>query len=170
MNILRNQILLILLLIFGNSLVVLSQIKQENRYPKQAYIEDSSKVYWAIYPNPFSPPTINEYTKGLFCGSSSFYCELSDSVLVAIKNEKDSIIYSQFVYTLHFPHFSYCTWVAGSQIDKSELPKSFYHFENKQKIKVALIVEGKEKCYREGTINDKRYYWIQNNKRNISLK
>ncbi|GMU97048.1 MAG: hypothetical protein AMXMBFR50_25630 [Ignavibacterium album] len=157
----RNLKLFISFLFIGYSSTILSQIKQEHRHPEQFYIEDSAKVYWTAYPNPFCPPTITEKTKGLFCGFDTFYCELSDSVLVAIKNEKDSIVYSEYIFSKRPPYFSYCVWVAGSEIDKNELPDSYYHFEEKQNIKIVLIVDGKEKCYRKGVISDKRYYWFK---------
>ncbi len=148
-----------------NSSLIFSQIREEYRHQNQFYIQDSANVYWTHIGNPFSPPTIiNEKMKGLFCGSNTFYCDLSDSVLVAIKNEKDSILYSQYVYTKNPPNFHFCTWIAGSQIDRNELPKSYYQFDDIQKIKIVLMIDGNDKCYQKWTIKDKRYYWIQNNR------
>ena len=155
--------LFITFLLIGHFPIILSQVKKDNRLREQVYIEDSSKVFWTDYPNPFSPPTITEKSKGLFCCLATFYCELSDSVLVAVKNENDSIFYSQYISTKLPPYFSYCIWIAGMEIDNNELPKPYFYFDEKQNIKITLIVDGREKCYREGVVNDKRYYWLSGN-------
>ena len=86
-----------------------SQLKNANRYPNQFYIEDSIHVCFTCYPNPFSPPTITDSTKGLFCGTNTFYCDISDTVLVIYQNIADSVVYCKKVISKSPPEFSYCT-------------------------------------------------------------
>lgn len=165
--------LLIISLILMCSSSSFSQIKEVNRYPNQIYIEDSANVFWTHYPNPFSPPTIIEpidydTVKTLNCYSpstllSTFYCDLSDTVLVAIQNESDSILYSAKVSSKSPPYFRYCVWVAGSLINHNELPNYYFQGSCKERLYIVLIVKGRKKCYKEIVISDNKYYWLNVN-------
>ncbi|MEJ2614418.1 MAG: hypothetical protein P8Z35_05645 [Ignavibacteriaceae bacterium] len=142
------------------SIFIFPQTNDKNRSPNQKYIDDSTNVFWTIYPNPFSPPLITDTSKGLFCGEYGFYCALSDTVFVAFQNQRDSIVYSKEVIS-RSPDFSFCLWIAGSQINHKELPKKYFQCDGKEKIKLFLIINGSKKCYREIYILNKRYYWIR---------
>ncbi len=158
--------LLIISSILMCSSSIFSQLKEGNRYPNQIYIEDSASVFWTIYSNPFSPPTIIEpidydTAKTLDCYSSStFYCELSDTVLVAFQNESDSIYYSKYIISKQPPYFTYCFWVAGSKINPNKLPEKYFHCSEGQKFKIVLIVNSRKKCFKEFRSSNK-YIWIR---------
>jgi hypothetical protein len=141
-------------------ITVFTQSKKEIRFPHQHYIEDSTDVFWTWYPNPFSPPTITDSTKRLFCGQYSFYCDISDTVLIAFQNEVDSIVYSVKIIAKVPQYFSFCTWIAGSLFTPKELPKFYFRGKGADMLKLVLIVDGRKKCYTKFSISDKRYYWI----------
>jgi len=153
--------LLIISLMLISSSSIYSQVKEINRYPNQIYIEDSTNIFWTQYPYPFSPPTIIEpidfdTVKTLNCYSpstflSTFYCDLSDTVLVAIQNESDSILYSAKVVSKSPPHFHYCVWVAGSLINHNELPIYYFQGSGKERLFISLIVKGRKKCFKRNS-------------------
>ena len=128
----------------------------------QKYIEDSAHVYWDDWPNPFSPPTVRDSTKGLMCGDLSFYCDLSDSVEVAVVTKHDSILYRTTVTSDKPPYFSLCYWMAGPKINPQSLPASYFKAPSKGNLKLVLIVGGRWKNIRGFHLNGSRgwYYWI----------
>jgi hypothetical protein len=135
----------------------------EHRIPGQTYIEDSAHVYWDSWPNPFSPPTITDTGKGLMCGTLTFYCDLSDSVEVAVVTERDSVVYSTTVFSPKPPYFDLCYWVAGPKIDRQSLPSSYFRAPSDITLRLVLVVGGRWKnsrvFFRGGGRRD-WYYWI----------
>ena len=159
---LRNLGLSLVIFIFS-SLSVSSQPKEKIRFPFQHYVEDSARVFWTWYPNPFSPSSNTNTTKILSCYEFTFYCDLSDTVLIAIQNESDSILYNWKVTSKTSPYFSPCFWIAGSQFDYNQLPENYYHSNGIDKVYIGLIVNGRKKCFKDlGIIND-IYYWLKVN-------
>jgi hypothetical protein len=142
---------ILLLLLCTLSLVERShaQVKPENRYPFQSYCEDSAHVFWTWYPNPFSPPTINDTSKGMICGGLTFYCDLSDTVTIALLNTNDSVVYEAPVRLSSPPHFSLCYWLAGPKVDIQGLPSHYFRSDSQQKYRLLLVVHGRRKCVTE---------------------
>jgi len=161
-----SLILAILLITQGHLLGQLErkaqkQLHDELRVGYQTYIEDSAHVYFTDYPSPIAPPTVRDDEMGYVCYlGKSFHCDLSNSVLVAFVNEKDSILYSALVKSKNPPSFTYCCWLAGPRIGKEILPKKYFRGDGRSKIKLFLIVRGRRKCSVEATFADGWYYWI----------
>ena len=149
-----------ILVFFIYCMAIFSQPNAINIYPYQHFIEDSTNVFWTFYPNPFSPPNITDTSKGLMCGQYTFYCSISDTVLLAFQNEKDSIVYTKELYSPS-SDFGICLWIAGPKINQNELPKEYFQSNEKEKIKLILIVNGHKKCYREMYTVNRKYYWIR---------
>lgn len=137
-----------------------------HRYRFQTYFNDSSHVFWTSYPNPFSPPTVRDTGKGLICGNLTFYCDLSDSVEVALVAEDDSIVYQTIVKSQTPPYFSLCYWVAGEKAQIRSMPSRYYKSGKDGRLKALLIVNGKKKSMHEIGIpvRNNRYYWIETHK------
>ncbi len=150
---------------FGNTAFM--QIPEKNRYPKQYYFEDSTRVFWTWYPNPFSPPTITDKSKGrLICGDLSFYCDLSDTIIVALVQNADSIVYSAPIISSIPSYFSLCYWMAGPNINLEELPDKFFQSNTNEALKLMLIVNDRKKCIRNGDFRLQKnwYWWINESK------
>jgi hypothetical protein len=125
-----------------------AQVKPENRYPSQIYFEDSLRVFWTWYPNPFSPSTSNQIYRSY--GQFTFYCDLSDTVIVAfVESKSDSIVYKTIVKTANGPHFALCYWTAKPEIDPSILPLHHFRSESDQELRLLLIVQDRSKARRE---------------------
>ena len=140
---------------------VRSQVTPENRYPKQVCFEDSSRVFWTWYPNPFCPPTVGDTGRGLICGGLTFYCDLSDSVGVAFVEKNDSIVYTATVKTATPPHFSLCYWLAGPHVRTQSLPARYFRSNSDEQLKLLLIVHGRRKSLLKGPpIQRGWYYWM----------
>jgi hypothetical protein len=161
----QNYKYLFLFIIAFSSSSLFSQKKEAFRLPGQFYIEDSSSVFWTHFPNPFSFPTIHEPVDydtvvSSNCHSFSFYCELSDTVLVVIRNESDSVYYQKNVITNYPPYFGFCLGSAGSKVIFDKLPehKSFCYVDHNYKI--FLVVNNREKCYKDFNFTN-RYIWIE---------
>ena len=114
-----------ILVFFIYCMAIFSQPNAKNIYPYQHFIEDSTNVFWKFYPNPFSPPNITDTSKGLMCGQYTFYCSISDTVLLAFQNEKDSIVYTKELYSPS-SDFGICLWIAGPKINQNELPQEYF--------------------------------------------
>jgi hypothetical protein len=157
--------LLVTTLIFLVSSVQ-SQVQPQHRYPKQRHFEDSARVFWTSYPNPFSPPTVKDTTKGLIYGDLTFYCDLSDSVEVAFVTKNDSIVHRATIRTAKPPYFSVGYWVAGENIRQASLPPSYFKPNRDEHLRLVLIVGGRWKTIRELGIPVQRgrYYWIDTRK------
>lgn len=142
-----------------------AQANEKIRFPNQHYVEDSTTVFWTWYPNPFSPPTVivpidYDTVKSKNCISPTFYCELSDTVLVAFQNESDSIYYNKYIVSKIPPYFKFCLWVAGSKTDYNELPEKYFYCKEGEKFRIFLIVGDRKKCYKEFE-NLNKYIWIE---------
>lgn len=146
---------------------VQSQVQSQHRYPKQKHFEDSTRVFWTSYPNPFSPPTEKDSTKGLIYGDLTFYCDLSDSVDVAFVTKNDSIVHRATIRSAKPPYFSVGYWVAGKNIRQASLPSSYFRPNKDDHLKLVLIVGNRWKSIREVGIPVQRgrYYWIDTRKR-----
>ncbi len=138
------------------------QESQRNRCPGQVYLEDSTHVFWTWYPNPFSPPGVRDTTTGLMCRDLTFFCDLTDSVQVAMV-EGDRDIVNEATVTSNIAHdFSVCYWVAGPHTKQSLLPPDCFKRENKIPLSMLLIVKGRKKCLALGIPNIPQgwYCWI----------
>jgi hypothetical protein len=142
-----------------------AQVVPWPRHPNQKYIEDSIHVYFInlydpSYPDPFSPPTVSDSGKGIICGGGFFYCDLSESALLAFVNDNDSIIYSAIVRSSKPPDFSFCYWKAGPRAKTTLLPREFYRSKLTGKVKVVLSIAGRRKCLSEFAVEKGWSYWI----------
>lgn len=155
-----NKFILRFLIYVFFALNTYSQVKDIYRYPYQQYFEDSTHVYWTWYPDPFAPPTLTDSTKGSYCGQFSFDCDLSDTVLVTIQNEIDSLVYCLKVISKLPPHFSLCIWVAGKYFDSNYLPNFYFRSDHEERYTLALNVKGHKKCSRQFGVLPDNYYWF----------
>ena len=130
----------------------------------EIHIEDSTHIHWTHYPNLFSPPTITSSSKGLYCGLLSFYCDLTDTVTVAIVNQTDSILYKEQVTSRIPPHFSLCFWLAGSEYDTKKLPENYYRPDENIQSKLVVYVKNRPKCSRNFSVKENQYFWLQSKK------
>jgi hypothetical protein len=133
-----------------------------NRYPFQTFVEDSSHVYWTWYPNPFSPPTVTTTTAGVIQSGLTLYCDLCDTVSVALLGDRDSVIYSSRMITLTPPHFDVAFTYAGPRYADSLLPARYFRSQHDGDYKVAISVKGRRKCVREQGIFMRKdwYCWL----------
>lgn len=151
------------------SFIAVSQIQSSpNRYPNQVCFEDSLDVFWTYYPNPFSPPTVKDTGVGFINLGLTYYCDLSDSVEVALIGSNDSIVYSAIIISPKSPHFDVAYWVAGPKVSKHSLPANYFRGIRDENLKLLLIVDGRWKSRRERGIQVKKgwYYWIDNSNTN----
>ncbi len=141
---------------------VQSQVPAQNRFPYQRFFEDSTHVFWTWYPNPFSPPTVANTKKGQICGGLTFYCDLSDTVLVAFVSKSDSILYEAPLTSTNPPYFSLCYWIGGPRVSLELLPSKYFRSDFNEKIKLLLVVRGRWKSLRGIgiTVQNGWYYWI----------
>ena len=139
-----------------------AQVKPQNRYSAQRYWEDSVHVFWTWYPNPFSPPTLKDTSKGMMCGGLTFYCDLSETVTVAFLTESDSLAYEASIVSRKPPYFDLCYWLAGPRIDPRHLPARKIRGRSRDQFKLLLTVRGRKKCVRHYgiTVPKDWYCWI----------
>jgi hypothetical protein len=142
-----------------------SQEKEYNGYrpTDQFYLEDSTRVFWTSYPNPFSPPTVLDSTKGMLCGGLTFFCNLSDTVEVALIGECDSILcVAKFVSNTP-PWFSICWWRAGPRLERNQLPKTYFRGNADTKLGILLLIDGRRKNFRRDVIHVSNgwYCWLE---------
>ncbi|MBS4028170.1 MAG: hypothetical protein KGZ58_05960 [Ignavibacteriales bacterium] len=139
-----------------------SQLSKQHRYFKQTYLEDSVHVYWNEFPNPFSPPTVTNTNKGFIRGDITFYCDISDSVEVALITKKDSIVHKTTLKSSKPPYFSAGYWVAGANISQQSLPTSYFQPSSDGYLRWVIIVGGRWKSIRERGIEVRKgwHYWI----------
>jgi hypothetical protein len=139
------------------------QETKEHRRRYQVYFEDSTHVFWTSWPNPFSPPAVTRTTKGLMCGQVTFYCDLTDSVQVAIVDGDTSDIVTEVTVTPDSGHdFSVCYWVAGPLFQQGQLPSNCFKRKTKYPLSWLLFVNGRKKCLTLGVGNLPQgwYCWI----------
>jgi hypothetical protein len=122
--------------------------KSGNRYPMQTSVEDSSHVYWTWYPNPFSPPIITDTTMGVVNSGLTFYCDLSDTVTVALLGESDSVLYAAESISKRYPHFSLAFCYAGARFPAAKLPQRYFKSRSTEQYRLSLSVRGRVKCIR----------------------
>ncbi len=142
---------------------VSGQELKNHRRRNQVYFEDSTHVFWTSWPIPFSPPTVTRTTKGIMCGYLTFYCDLTDSVQVAIVDGDTTDIVNEATVTPDSGHFfSVCYWVAGPRFPQDQLPPVWFKRKNKWPLSVLLIVNGRKKCLTVGVGNLPQgwYCWI----------
>jgi hypothetical protein len=151
-----------ILSILLSSTIVFCQGNQDHRAPGQTYIEDSTHIFWTQYPNPFSPPTILDATKGMICGSLTFYCDLSDTVAVSIVGENDSVLTVTRKVTFRPPGFHLCYWLAGAKIDPDRVPKQHFRALLDSRLNILLSVNGRKKNILPGAISVPKgwYCWL----------
>ncbi len=137
------------------------QTYEKARYRPQAYYGDSAHVFWTAYPNPFYP-SVDKEGRVKSCGDLSFYCDLSDSVVVALLAENDSVVYQSTVRTSTPPGFSLCYWVADEKTSPVALPEHFFKAERDERVRWLLIAGGKWKCARQwgNRLSKGKYYWL----------
>jgi hypothetical protein len=145
-----------------------SQESKQHRYPKQTYVEDSARVYWDSYPNPFSPPTVTDTGRGLIKGELTFRCDISDSVEIAFITKNDSIVHKATVHSSKPPYFSVGYWVAGPNARQQSLPTSYFKPSSDSYLRLVIIVEGRWKSIRERGISVRKgwHYWIDTRRPN----
>ncbi len=141
-----------------------SQKYEKYRHHNQFYFEDSTHVFWTWLPNPFSPPTITDSSKGLYCGDFTFYCDLSDTVLITFVQNNDSIVYYKPIVSSCPPHFGLCFWYGGPNLNPSELPDQYYRNVTDKKLKLLIIVNGRKKCMRDYSFKKDWYFWLNESK------
>jgi len=139
-------------------------VKPQNRYLLQTFLEDSTRVFWTWYPNPFSPPTIAETTMGTVYSGFSFYCDLSDTVTVGLLGERDSILYAADMISSGSPHFTLAYCFAGARFPVDQLLGRYSKSQSDRQYKLLLSVRGRAKCVREsGVYVPKDWYcWLPN--------
>jgi hypothetical protein len=155
--------ILLVILLASSVQSVNAQDAKEHRRRFQIYYEDSTNVYWTSWPNPFSPPTVTRTTKGLICGYLTFFCDLTDSVQVAIVDGDTSDIVNEATATPDSGHdFSVCYWVAGPLFPRDQLPPDCFKRKDKYPLSVLLIVNGRQKCLTVGVgdLPQGWYCWI----------
>ena len=145
------------------SLVIVAQSQHHitPRAGNQTYFEDSAHVYFTLYPNPFHGVMPTKTTKVHDCyNSKSFYCDLSDSVTVALVDRKDSTVYSAMLKSTKPPFFGFCFWVAGPQFNKALLPSSYFVSNSDTILSLVLLVRDRRKCQTTYRFVKNLYYWI----------
>jgi hypothetical protein len=150
------------MLSLATTLFCQNQYPQDYRTPNQICIEDSTRIFWTNYPNPFSPPTIKDTTQGMICGGFTFYCDLSDTVEVSLIGENDSVLTTTRIITHKPPNYSFCYWMAGSNVALTSIPTEHFKATSNSQLNVLLSVNGRKKNIRLKVIYIPKglYCWI----------
>lgn len=133
------------------------------RRPGQVHYEDSLHVFRSHWPNPFSPPTLAESSKGCITGEHAFYSDISDTVDVLLVDERDSVVYSYSDASQRPPHFSVSYCLAGSQVSQQAVPEAAFRPLKDSNLWVVLSVDGRRKAMHPSTIIVKRGWscWLR---------
>jgi hypothetical protein len=141
------------------------QVNQDTILPSQTYIEDSTHVYWTWYPNPFSPPTVlNPDTSiwGLYT-LYTFYCDLPDSISVALIDSNRNIVYSTNSGPMERSNYGVAPMLAGPHVRSAKLPAQYFQEKNGGSYDLMILVSGRPKTIRgvaDIRIEKGQYFWM----------
>lgn len=112
-----------------------------SRHPSQIYIEDSAKVYWTYYPDPFSAPTLSDRQRS---ETLSFECLIDEKIDIGfLDSETDSIIH-KFTQPKKTKKY-FWIWFAKSTADTTDFPEEYFKSSSTHPFKLALTLNNRVK-------------------------
>jgi len=115
-----------------------------NRIERQTYFEDSAKVYWLRYADPFSLPTYRN--RRVMCQAVTIHSELRGKTQIAILDTKTN----QTLHIFTVPsngkkEHNFWIWAADPAADSTVLPRDRFTVQTESPFRLLLTVNGRRK-------------------------